>query len=191
MRFHHPYKINLGAALLAGCFFIISCENSEEQLKGLTERRIGVEKGEGIRINYSIGGKTKSILTAPVMLRYQDTVPYIEFPKSIHADFYDDSMIIESRLDAKYGRYMESENKVFLKDSVRVINNKGDTLYCNELYWDRSKTGQEFYTDKPVRIRTKTHIIDGTGLNAPQDFKNWEILEPRGFVKVPASQFPG
>ena len=192
MKLNNPDTIKILAALITGCFFIAGCENTREEINKLAStKRIGVEEAKEVSINYSINGKTKARLKAPTMLRYQDTVPYLEFPKTIHADFYDDSMIIESRLDAKYGRYMESENKVFLKDSVRVINNKGDTLYCNELYWDRSKTGQEFYTDKPVRIRTKTHIIDGTGLDAPQDFKDWHILQPRGFVKVPASQFPG
>ena len=192
MKLNNSDTIKFLAALITSCFFIAGCENTREQINELANtKRIGVEEAKEVSINYSINGKTKARLSAPIMLRYQDTVPYLEFPKTIHADFYDDSMIIESRLDAKYGRYMESENKVFLKDSVRVINNKGDTLYCNELYWDRSKTGQEFYTDKPVRIRTKTHIIDGTGLDAPQDFKDWHILQPRGFVKVPASQLPG
>ena len=192
MKLNNSDTIKFLAALITSCFFIVGCENTREQINELANtKRIGVEEAKEVSINYSINGKTKARLSAPIMLRYQDTVPYLEFPKTIHADFYDDSMIIESRLDAKYGRYMESENKVFLKDSVTVINNKGDTLYCNELYWDRSKTGQEFYTDKPVRVRTKTHIIDGTGLDAPQDFKDWHILQPRGFVKVPASQFPG
>ena len=124
------------------------------------------------------------------MLRYQDTLPYLEFPKTIHVDFYNDTLLIESRLDALYARYMESENKVFLRDSVKVINLTGDTLYCRELYWDRSKTGKEFYTDKPVRIRTRTQIINGIGMEARQDFKEWHIIQSTGFIKVPASQFP-
>lgn len=190
-EFNNSDKIKFLAALIMSCFFIFSCENSDDDIRHATSNRIGVEQAKGVSINYSISGKTKARITAPFMLRYQDTVPYIEFPKTIHADFYNDSLVIESRMDARYARYMETEDKVFLRDSVKVINLTGDTLYCNELYWDRSKTGKEFYTDKPVRIRTKTHIIDGTGLDAPQDFKNWHILEPRGFVKVPASQFPG
>ncbi len=190
MRSHHPYKKKFGAALLAGCFLITGCENSQQQLNELTSHRIGVEEGKGISIVYSIGGKIKGKLTAPVMLRYQDTIPYTEFPKKIHADFYDDSLTIESRLDAQYGRYMETESKVFLRDSVRLFNRNGDTLYCNELYWDRNKIGREFYTDKPVRIRTKTQIIDGTGLVAPQDFSGWNITNPKGFLKVPSSEVP-
>jgi LPS export ABC transporter protein LptC len=190
MRLHLPYKKNLEAALLAGCFLITACENSQQQLNELTSRRIGVEEGKGISINYSVGGKTKAKLTAAIMLRYQDTVPYIEFPKKIHADFYDDSLTVESRLDAQYGRYMETESKVFLRDSVRLLNRNGDTLYCDELYWDRNRIGKEFYTDKPVRIRTKTQIIDGTGLVAPQDFSGWNIYHPKGFLKVPSSELP-
>lgn len=184
-------NIYFAAVLLTGCFFIWGCENSEEEIRELTSKRIGVEQAKEVNIIYSVSGKTKAQLKAPLMLRYQDTVPYIEFPKTVHADFFDSLLRVESYLDAHYGRYMETENKIFLKDSVRVLNITGDTLYCNELYWDRSKVGREFYTDKPVRIRTKTHTIDGVGLDAPQDFHEWHIINPRGIVKVPASQFPG
>jgi LPS export ABC transporter protein LptC len=117
-------------------------------------------------------------------------VPYIEFPKSIHVDFFDIRDSIDSKLDAKYARYKETQSKVFLRDSVRVINVKGDTLYCNELYWDRSHTGNEFYTDKPVRIRTRKEILDGIGMEASQDFKEYHIIKPTGVVSVPAAQFP-
>jgi lipopolysaccharide export system protein LptC len=179
------------AAMITGCFFISACENPDEEIRKVTSRRMGIEEAKEVSINYTIGGKIRARLTAPVMFRYQDTIPYLEFPKTLHADFYDNNMQVESKLDAHYARYMENENKVFLKDSVRVINGKGDTLYSQELYWDRSQLGKEFYTDKPVRIRTKTHMIDGTGLDAPQDFHDWHIVHPRGFVKVPASEFPG
>jgi LPS export ABC transporter protein LptC len=179
------------AALLTGCFFIISCENNVQQVNNITRKRVGVEEGKDVKIDYSYGGKAKSEITAPLMLRYADTIPYIEFPNSLHAEFFNALGQIESRLDAKYGRYMESENKVYLRDSVTVLNIAGDTLHCDELYWDRSKIGHEFYTDKPVRIRTKMQMIDGVGLDASQDFKQWHILEPRGPIKIPNSQFPG
>ena len=191
MIFQQPYKFNFTAALLTGCFFITACGNTDEQIKSMTSKRIGIEQAKGVSINYSIGAKTKARVTAPLMLRYQDTVPYVEFPKSIHADFYTDSLTIESRLDALYGRYMETESKVYLRDSVRLLNIAGDTLYCNELYWDRNRVGREFYTDKPVRIRTKTHIINGVGFESSQDFKNQLIRNiTNSVVRVPASQFP-
>ena len=184
------YRYLIKAALTTSCFFIAACENSLDQINAITSKRIGVEEAKGVDIVYSIGDRTKARLSAPFMLRHQDTVPYIEFTKTVHTDFYNDSLIIESKMDAHYGKYIETQSKVFLKDSVVVFNTKGDTLYCDELYWDRSRPGQEFYTDKPVRIRTKTHILNGDGLDAPQDFKTWHLINGRGIVRVPSSEFP-
>ncbi|HXS58049.1 MAG TPA: LPS export ABC transporter periplasmic protein LptC [Hanamia sp.] len=178
----------LKAAFLLS-FFISSCENSLEDINKITAKRIGVEVAKDVKIIYSIGDITKSQITAPLMLRHQESVPFIEFTKTIHADFFDDSLRLESKLDAHYAKYIETESKVFLKDSVVVINTKGDTLYCNELYWDRYRTGEEFYTDKPVRIRTPTEILDGDGLDAPQDFHNWHLINGRGIVRVSSSEF--
>jgi hypothetical protein len=185
-----PYTFFFRAALVTGCFFICSCENSLEDIEKITSRRIGVEEAKQVDIVYSLGDKTKARLSAPYMLRHQEAAPFIEFTKTVHTDFYDDSLHIESRLNANYGRYMETESKIFLRDSVVVFNTKGDTLFCNELYWDRSKAGREFYTDKPVRIRTLTQIIDGDGLDAPQDFKSWHIINGRGLVRVSSKEFP-
>lgn len=188
LKFHISSFIK--AALIAGCFFVTACENSIEDINKLTSKGIGVEVGKDVKIIYSIGEKTSAVITAPLMLRHQEAVPFIEFTKTIHADFFDDSLRIESSLDAHYAKYEERESKVFLKDSVVVMNIKGDTLYCNELYWDRNKKGHEFYTDKPVRIRTPTQILDGDGLDAPQDFSNWHLINGRGIVRVSSTEFP-
>lgn len=184
------YKI-LIAVLVTGCFFLLGCENSQKEIDELFKKKIGVEEAKNIEVIYTTAGKTKAILTAPVMLRVQDSVPYYEFPNSIEANFYNDKNVVESKLTAKFAKYKETQSIIFLRDSVKVINiAQGDTLYCQELYWDRSRTGSEFYTDKPIRIRTKTQILDGIGLQASQDFKQRVILKPTGVISVPANHFP-
>ena len=170
---------------------LISCGNSEKELNEYNSKSLGVEEIKNADINYTLGGNAKAKLQSPLMLRVQDVSPYIEFPKKLHVDFFSETGTVDSRLDAKYGKYFESESKVFLKDSVSVINILGDTLYCDELWWDRSRKGKEFYTDKPVRIRKKMEVINGTGMEAAQDFKNWVILNPsQGLMKVRNSDFP-
>jgi LPS export ABC transporter protein LptC len=179
------------AALIAGCFFLYGCENDRNKVNKLDAQKISVEEARQIKLNYTIGGKVRAVLTSPVMLNVQDIVPYMEFPKTIHADFYNDSGKVESYLDARYAKYEQNKSVVYMRDSVRVINlQKGDTLYCNELYWDRNKTNNEFYTEKPVRIRTRNEWINGTGMEASQDFSNWHILHSAGVIGVPASKFP-
>ena len=185
-------SIPLFAILVTGCMFLFSCENSAKEIDDVTKKKLGVEEAIKVNVNYTLGGKAKAILQAPLMLRVQDTMPYVEFPNKIHVDFYNDSTKIESILDAKYARYIESQSKILLKDSVRFIGLKnGDTLYCNELYWDRNRPVYQFYTDKPVQIRTKMQIINGTGFETSQDFKDKHVINPtNSFIKVPSSQFP-
>src|SRR5687767_4764896 len=134
-RFSHHKSIL--AAYLISCFFVFSCENDMTVVKNLGKKKIGVEEAKNIESFLSQGGKVKAKLTAPLMLRYQLDTVKVEFPKSLHVNFFDDSLRIESQLNAKYGRYLENENKVFLRDSVVVYNVTGDTMHAKELYWDQ------------------------------------------------------
>lgn len=181
--------IKIIVLLLAGCFFMVSCGGNATVVTDTT-KKAGVEVAKDVVVRYSVGKNRKAFLSAPLMYRVADTVVYTEFPKSVHVDFYGDGDTLQSVLDAHYAKYKENESKVFLKDSVRVMNVSGDTLYCDELYWDKSRTGAEFYTDKPIRIRTKSHIINGIGLDAQQDFKAWHIVHPTGFLEVQNSEVP-
>lgn len=156
-------------------FLLLSCENDENEVKELLSKRLGVDEAHNVEAYMSSTGVMKARLRAPLMLRFQDTLAKVEFPESMHVDFFNDSVKIESQLDARYGEYFETKNKVFLKDSVKVFNNTGDTLFCQELWWDQNL--QKFYTDKPVRIHRPDMIMIGVGLSAPQDFKTFEIYK--------------
>ncbi len=182
--FYHVKK--KAASLCVCCFFLWGCENDINEIKALTDKKISVEEGIKIESYLSQQGKVKAKLTAPVMKRFLTDTPYVEFPKSLHVDFYNDTLRVESQLDALYGKYKESEHKVLLKDSVVIFNIKGDTLHCRELWWDQQS--QKFYTDKPVRINQPDKIIYGKGLEAAQNFSWWVIKSATGPVKVPKDE---
>jgi hypothetical protein len=185
------YKKIITAAAIAGCFFMQSCENDVNEVKGLGKRKPGVDEGHYIESYLSMNGKMRAKLTAPVLLSYQgDSARKAEFPQSLHVDFYNDSLVIESQLSAKYGRYLEGENKVFLKDSVVAFNIKGDTLFAKELYWDQNLN--KFYTDKEVTISQKTprqRLIGLKGIRCNQDLSDITLfdLKPGSFFVVPDS----
>lgn len=175
--------------IVAGLF---SCENSEQELQDRLKKKMSVDEASNVETFFSQAGKIKAKLTSALMYRYQDTLPRVEFPNKLHVDFYNDSLIIESVLDANYGRYVEGQNKMFLKDSVIVIQQfKQDTLRCEELWWDQNK--QKFFTDKPIRItKADGTLIPGRGLEADQDFKSWKILKPeRGALPLAEDPFAG
>jgi LPS export ABC transporter protein LptC len=157
------------------CLIFSSCVNDENEVKELTSKRLGVDEAHNVEAYMSSTGVMKARLRAPLMLRYQDSIAKVVFPETMHVDFFNDSIHIESQLDSRYGEYYETKNQVFLKDSVKVFNNTGDTLFCQELWWDQNQS--KFHTDKAVRIHRPDMIMIGTGLSAPQDFKTFEIYK--------------
>lgn len=187
--FHH--RIPYLAAVLCGCFFMYACENDVEEVRELGRKKPGIEEGKNIDSYLSMNGKMRAHMTAPLLLRYQgDSARKAEFPKSLHVDFYNDSMKVESQLNARYGRYLENENKIYLRDSVIVFNIKGDTLFCEELYWDQNL--QKFYTEKPVlfsRNYRRTLIEGKNGMTATQDLSTVSFfnIQPNSFSYIPDS----
>ncbi len=163
------------ALLSVAALAFVSCENDEEKINALFSKKLGVDEAVNIESFMSQGGHMRAKLIAPLRPRYQDTGSRIVLPKTLHVDFYDSTLNIESRLDAFYASYFENRNIINLKDSIRVYNIKGDTLFCNELNWDQALG--RFSTDKPVRIHTPDMIMFGEGLSAPQDFKTFDMYK--------------
>lgn len=143
-----------------------------------------VEEARNVNTLFSQGGRMKANLSAPLMLRKQSDSVIVEFPKSLHVDFYDSTGKRESQLDARYGKYYETANKVFLRDSVVVTTVKGDTVRCPELWWDQNKG--KFYTDKLVRIKQTGQVIFGfNGFEAEQDLSAYTIYQTSGVMAAP------
>jgi LPS export ABC transporter protein LptC len=151
----------------------IGCENDVSTVNELLAEKTAVEEGFNIESYLSQEATMKAKLSAPYMLRYVTDSAFIEFPKTLHVDFFDTTGRIESILDARYAKYREFERKVYLRDSVVVINKvRGDTLKTSELWWDQDK--QSFFTDKYVEVRQPDKVIHAQqGLRAKQDLSEY------------------
>jgi LPS export ABC transporter protein LptC len=177
------------AALFFLSLFFSSCENDPKDIENWTKKAELKEQARTIECYLSQSGEMKARLTAPLMNRFQQDTVYTEFPNTLYVEFYDDSVKIESWLTAKYGIYYDNLNKVFLRDSVTVINTAGDTLRTPELWWDQNS--QKFYTDKPARLDGKDKHLTGTqGLDATQDLKIIQFKYPIGPFNVKEGTAP-
>ena len=173
----------LQAAIISSCLLFLGCENDDATISEWTQKAVLTEEAKKVEAYLSQGGKLRARLQAPVMLRRESDTLYTEFPKTLHVDFYDSLGTKESWLDSRYGKHFENLNKVLLRDSVKVISIKGDTLTTSELWWDQNS--RKFYTDKEVRIATKSKLIyGGKGMDADQDLANVTIHQPTGTVLV-------
>ncbi len=175
---HKIFKI--AVACLSSCFFMAACENDVDAVKALGARISGIDVGKDVAIYVSNDGKLGAKLSAPLMNRYlEDSSKMIEFPQSIHVDFYKDSNQIESQLSAKYAKYKETENIVYLREDIVIFNTLGDTLWCKEMYWDQN-TGK-FYTEQDVIVKQHSPLakIYGKGLEANQNLTDIRIFKPQ------------
>ncbi len=165
------HRIWLIAFALIAC--LSACENDIKKVAALNHHTDQPEEAHGVDAYFHTGAVLKARLTAPYMLRYNDTLRTV-FPNSLHCDFYDSTQRVESTVDADYGIYHENTNQVYLRDNVKILNlTKRDTIYCKDLYWDQN-TGI-FTTRREIEIHQPNQLSRGKGMTATQDFSHVTI----------------
>lgn len=164
------------AAIVCSCFFFLACENDQKAIDEMTRPAAMVEEGKNIESYLSQGSTLKAKLWAPYMIRSSGDTSFVEFPKTLHVNFFDSTGKVDSHLDALYGKYYESLNKVYLRDSVLVYNMKGDSLRSPDLWWDQNT--QRIYTDKPVWIKNQGVVLFGRGgMDSKQDLSELQVKQ--------------
>jgi len=186
------FKYIKAAAFILGCCFVCGCENSQAEIDAFTKPVAEREEAINVSTLMSTAGQMKANLTAPLMYRVLSTrsgdTMYVEFPKKLHVDFYNDSTKVETKLDAKYGKYYETLNKVYLRDSVVIMTIQGDTLRCHDMWWDQNKG--LFYTDTVATyVGPGNNIRGGKGMEATQDLKTVTFKQPLGNMQVKDNGF--
>jgi LPS export ABC transporter protein LptC len=179
----------IGFVSVAVWMLLSACENDMQKVAALNHHAPTPEEAHGVDAYFSQGGKMKARLLAPYMLRYQQDTMRTVFPQSLHVDFYDSLLVIESRLDARYGVYYDNLNKVYLSDHVKILNLvKKDTIYCQDLYWDQNSG--KFYTHREVEVHSPNQTLYGTGMTATQDFSDVIMDSVHGPIRVQNGQLP-
>lgn len=168
---------------------LLACENNDQVLTDWTRNVQLREEASQIESYLSQGGGLRAKLKAPRMIRVSADTVFAEFPNTLHCDFYNSAAQLESKLDSKYGIYYENLNRVFLRDSVVVINTKGDTLLTRQLWWDQNT--QLFTTDSPVTLKgADRRIYAAKGLEATQDLSRITFRETVGRLRVNEDGMP-
>jgi len=144
------------------------------------------EVGTDVEILYTDNGNPKAKIITPELTRIISDEGITEFKKGLKIFFYDAQEKIESSMIAKYGKAFEKE-ELFAKDSVVIINVKGEKMETDELTWKRKE--KKIYSDKFVKITTADEIIYGNGMVANEDFSDYVIKDVKGIIKVDAKEF--
>jgi len=183
----------IARSVFPGILFLMllsSCHNDQKDIDMLTGKNsLQVDRGTDVTIIYSENGKVRGRLFAKEYIHNtQAKPPYMDMSKGLKIEMFDDSLKVTSTLTARYGRYYETRKNVLIRDSVVFVNVRGERLDTQELVWNQS--AQKFFTEKPVRITTPTQVLYGDGLEANQDFSDYQISNPRSTVRVQKNELP-
>lgn len=158
-----------------------------DEARLITSRaNVNIETGKDVDIHYSDNGVTRIKAFGRTVTRYTTQKPYLEFSDGVTLDFYNSAGEVESKLTARYATVVENSNEMTARDSVVVVNEKGERLDTDELIWDEQK--KIIYSNTFVKITTADEIILGKGMTANQNFTDYVVKNISGTIKVKASE---
>lgn len=184
-------SIFLYAAGFALLLAVQSCKNDPKEIDKLVNKRsMQEDKADDVVIIYSEEGNSKIRMYATEFVRNEIAKPpFVDMRKGLKVEFFNDSSHeVETTLTALYARWYEGKGNVLIRDSVVVVNKKGERLNTEELIWNQNV--KKFYTEKFVRIITSDQVMYGDGLEANEDFSWYRIKNPKGTVRVNKEEVP-
>ncbi len=178
--FHFLMKRFVVFILLLSTF---SCTNKMEEIEEIEAKKfIKEEFGSNVEILITKKGKANTKIIAPKVIRNYASKPFNEFPEGMILKVFNEAGEQESTLTANYGKLGDGSSEMIAKDSVVVINKKGETLNTEHLIWDKKKS--LIRTEGFVKIHTEDEIIYGDGFESNDDFTEYTITNIHGMVNV-------
>lgn len=172
-----------GLVLLAVSFF--SCQsNKPEEIKAVT----GIEDKASLIITklettINDSGMVKYRFLTPEMYQYDKKEdPYTEFPKGLNVIMYDKSGQVDARIKCNYAKYLSDDKLWELKNDVEAINQKGDVLNSEQLFWDQDK--KKIYSDLFTKVTTKSEILTGIGFESNERLTSYTFRHPQGVFSI-------
>lgn len=186
MRLINKIFFTKSIVILFGITMLFSCENKISEIDKLTSKDISTDNHiETLDMIYTDSGIVKLRLKAPLaIIHEEEEQPYKEFPDGLEVFFFKDrDTIVENYLKANYGINYEKKDLTEVRGNVIVVNDKGDTLKTEKLFWDSKK--KLIFSDELVRILQKDQVIIGEdGFEADESFTYYSIKNSSGDINV-------
>ena len=115
--------------------------------------------------------------------------PYTKFPKGLEMDFYNKNIDSPGFLKANWAIMNELKGWYEGRGDVLVINEKGDTLKTQKLFWDKKK--RRIFTQDTVFLISKSgdSLQANNGLEAKDDLSEYSLFNNRGMKLYEEEKF--
>ncbi|MDE6271610.1 MAG: LPS export ABC transporter periplasmic protein LptC [Muribaculaceae bacterium] len=169
----------IGVAGLYGC---------REEVKVNVASRIDANKmptmtTRNISTLISDSGVTQYRIVAPLWEMYDNIDhPYWRFPEGIYLRKFDRKLNVIATIAADSATYFKDRNLWRLDGRVEVTKGKDELFQSPQVFWDQNKG--IVYSDSFIHIENATHMMEGYGFTAQQDFSGYSIKKPLGIFPV-------
>jgi lipopolysaccharide export system protein LptC len=158
-------RLKAFTTLIVIALSVISCEKKNVKYDKIDILTLPSQTAKDFTTTYTDSGKMQIVFSAPLMQRYERAeTPYSEFKSGIKVIFYDGHLEPVASVTAKYAKYTDNKNLWELQDSVVAVNEAGEKLETELLFWDQKK--ELIYNDRFVKITTEDQIVQGYGLES-------------------------
>lgn len=159
------YRIAKLSCLLLLVVLLNSCEGKIEKIVDFEILSLPSLTGKDINTVFTDSGKVKLVMSAPIMEKWSNLEsPYSEFRLGMKIEFHDGHKEPIATASSKYAKFFDEENLWELDNSVVIINESGDKLETEQLFWNRDKN--LVYTDRFVKITNEDQTVMGTGFES-------------------------
>jgi LPS export ABC transporter protein LptC len=171
--------------LLITALMIISCEsNKPEEIKAVTNLQdIPALILTNLETVVNDSGTVKYKFITPELYQYdKKQQPYIDFPKGLTVIIYTKTGDTDAKIQSKWAKYLVKEKLWELKNDVVAVNQKGDILNTEQLFWNENK--ESVYSELYTKITTKTQILTGIGFESNQTLTKYIFHKPQGIFEI-------
>ena len=169
MNFFSKNKLIQGLSIV---FFllILGCEsNFKEIQKDNFSDFVPSSEADKINLKYTDSGKITAVLISDKMKDYAVVdFPFTEFPKGIHATFYD-KKAKKTQVTSDYAISYKQTGIIDLQGKVKIVSDDGQMLETQQLYYDQKNAW--FFTERKFKFTSPKGISNGQGIDFSKDFK--------------------
>ena len=174
------YKLRNSVLFCLIVLLFLSCSSDNFKKSVLLEfdGKFPCESAKNIEITISDSGIVNFKLYAPVMNKYNDDNPYIDFPQGITITSYSGGekqsvLTADYAISEEYPQRMEAIKNVVITDLQ-----KNESIKTEHIIWD--KQNKRIYSEVEVtRIKEDGTIDYGDGFESDERFTKYAIKKPR------------
>lgn len=131
----------------------------------------------------SDSGRTQYRIVAPLWEVYDNREnSYWRFPEGLYLRKFDRKMKVIATIAADSAIYFKEKNLWRLDGRVEVTKEPREIFLSQQVFWDQNKG--IVYSDSFIHIENATHMMEGYGFTARQDFSGYSIRRPTGIFPV-------